>query len=246
MKRHIVRSVFLSTIAILLFGNTISLAQTAFFPLKGFFINYPNPFQNPLQIDSPQSSITYSTLSGKFHLAAYGYNEEGTTEGFEGNTWDYFTAGQTSQGAAFLKAANNAHLRRLHLWITQGREKQSLSEIHYILNRVPNHPRALVMAELIEKLFQKQDFAMTAYKKALNLFPQYAFTHAQFGKYLTKIGRRQEGINSLKQAIEMDPKLAIAHAWLSEVYLLQGKNDLAENSKQLARKLGYKGKIQSE
>jgi tetratricopeptide (TPR) repeat protein len=199
----------------------------------------------------PKSYFLFNSLS-QYHspqqpvFIAYGYAEGGGTEGFQGNVWDYFTAAETSHGEGALKAVNNAHLRRLHLWITQGRENDSLKEIQYILSRVPNHPRALLMAELIERLFNKSNFALNAYQKALSIFPQYALTHAQYGKYLGSVGKKDEGIKSLNHAIGIDPKLAIAHAWLSEIYLSEGKRELAESSGKMARKLGFKGKISGE
>ncbi len=214
-------------------------------PLVHHFHIFQSESDQPHSLFSKNSTsaVAISQTSPNIFPVAYGYNEEGTTEGFEGQAWDYFTMSQTPMGAAFLTAANNAHLRRLHLWITQGSRKDSLSEIRYILIRIPNHPRALVMAELIEKLFKKEKFALTAYKKALNIYPQYALTHAQYGRYLTKIGKRSEGIKSLQQAIQMDPKLAVGHAWLAMAYQRDGQKDLAKSSGQIAKKLGYKGKI---
>ncbi len=222
-------------------GNELGLTQPPIF--HPHYFQFDADSSHSVFSGSADRQIQPDLSTGQFFLAAYGYNEHGGTEGFEGQSWDFFTMHQTSAGASFLKAANNAHLRRLHLYTTKGNQKQSLSEINYLLIRVPNHPRVLLMAEVVEKLFKQKDFALKAYKEALNLYPQHALTHAQYGRYLSKIGKRGEGINRLKQAIKIDPKLAISYAWLSEAYYLAGQKDAAESSGKLARKLGYKGKI---
>lgn len=241
MKNFTFKIFFLLVVSLGIQGNEHALTQPPMLHSHSF--QFDSNLPNHLSSANSGSQVQLDHSLGKLYLSAYGKNEEGTTEGFEGQAWNFFTMHQTSSGAAFLKAINNAHLRSLHLWITQGSKKKSLTEIHYILLRVPNHPRALLMAEVIEKLFKKRNFALRAYKKALNRYPQYALTHAQYGRYLSKIGKREKGIESLEQAIKLNPKLALSHAWLSEAYYLEGKKDSAESSGQLARKLGYKGEI---
>ena len=211
-------------------------------------ISYFKEHSTSLLIPSKVGSQQY-THSNRFNarlsFTAYGHNKDGSVEGMAGNIWDYFTIRQTTLGQSFITAADNNHLRRGHLWVTQGKAQGAINEANYVLMRIPNHPRALIFSEMIEKLYDKPNFALNYYQRALNTFPQYALTHAQYGKYLCKRGKTKEGIKSLKQALALNPKLAVAHGWLSQVYSKSGNKKLAKESKEMAIKLGFKGKFTS-
>ena len=57
------------------------------------------------------------------------------------------------------------------------------------------------------------------------------------------INQTQPGIDQLRGALRLDPKLAVAHAWLAEALLKDGQKELALESARTARQLGYKEKI---
>jgi len=157
---------------------------------------------------------------------------------------DYFTAGQDPQAREFLNLVEAFHLNK-DVWasFSAGRYGSVLGDVRYVLERFPNHPHALMLLGSVAKLTGELSLPLPYYEKALKLFPQYAPTHAQYGAYLAAIGYIDVGITQLKEAITMDPQLAVAYAWLASAYYQNGNQELARQAAQQARELGYKGKI---
>jgi Tfp pilus assembly protein PilF len=111
------------------------------------------------------------------------------------------------------------------------------------LARFINHPQALAIAGAYALSIKNPRWAVPYFEKALSIYPQYAVTHAQFGKYLTDIGMVDKGLEKLKRAAEMDPKLVGAQVWLAAAYAKSGNADLARESAEKARSLGFKGDL---
>ncbi|NOT94918.1 MAG: hypothetical protein HOP00_01220 [Nitrospira sp.] len=88
--------------------------------------------------------------------------------------------------------------------------------------------------------------AINYYENALGFYPQYALTHAQFGKYLSDMGKIKLAIEHLSHAVEMDRKLAPAFAWLAEAQYKNNNLELAKKAGIQARALGYKGEFPYE
>jgi Tfp pilus assembly protein PilF len=61
--------------------------------------------------------------------------------------------------------------------------------------------------------------------------------------YLVDIGKIDAGIQKLQKAIEIDPGLGQAHAWLAKAYYKNGNSELARQAAEKAKALGYRGKI---
>jgi predicted Zn-dependent protease len=169
---------------------------------------------------------------------------------------DYYTADLYPE-TKFLRTIVEAyHFSTEHLdKIRAGRYQDGLYDLEYTLEKFPNHPGALQVIGSVARLLNIPQLGIAHYKKALSLYPQYAFTHAQYGSYLVDIGKVEEGIAELKQAIKMDPKLAPAYAWLAKAYYKSGQTELGRQAEQQAKELGYKAdmpvktqsmKIQSE
>jgi len=154
---------------------------------------------------------------------------------------DYFTATQNPQTKHLLDLVEAHHLDE-DVWtnLRAGDFEPALASVLYTLRRFPNHPTALQLIGSIARLTNNQSIALFHYKKALSLFPQYAFTHAQYGKYLVELGKVNEGIAELKEAIKMDPKLAAAYAWLAKAYYKSGQSQLGRQADEQAKALGYK------
>ena len=83
--------------------------------------------------------------------------------------------------------------------------------------------------------------AIERYKKAIEQFPRYALTHAQYGVYLVGIGNVDEGIEMLKRSIEIDPKLAAGYGGLTHAHVRKGEWDDAGVAATTARELGFSG-----
>ena len=169
---------------------------------------------------------------------------------------DYYTANFYPEVKGLLNLVERFHLdEKVFSNIRTGYFGPAITDLEYTLEKFPNHPVALQLLGSVARLTNAQTLGIVYYKKALSLYPQYAFTHAQYGSYLVDIGKVEEGIAELKQAIKMDPKLAPAYAWLSKAYYKSGNMELGRQAEQQAKELGYKAdmpvktqsiKIQSE
>ena len=164
---------------------------------------------------------------------------------------DYFTANQYPMIKRLLWSVETNHLddRVLQLYTAESRKsdsyKYALENVKYVLEKFPNHPKALMVMSSVARLMKASAIPIPYYKNALRLYPQHAITQAQYGNYLVEIGQVDPGIESLKQAIETEPGLALAHAWLADAYVKKGDLELARLAAEEARKLGYKGELLS-
>jgi tetratricopeptide (TPR) repeat protein len=104
-----------------------------------------------------------------------------------------------------------------------GRFSNVLADLNYTLDKFPNHPKALLLLGSVARLIKSPALPIPYFEKAIQLYPQYALTHAQYGAYMTEIGSVEVGIGKLKKAIEIDPNLSLAHTWLAKAYSQKGK-----------------------
>jgi tetratricopeptide (TPR) repeat protein len=159
---------------------------------------------------------------------------------------DYFAPRTNQQQKAYLHWAEVNHLDKVLPHLGADRIQYAIDELRYTLNSFPNHPRALMLIRPVELAAKRMAFGVAPFEKALNLYPQYAITHAQYGWYLVETNLLPAGIGKLKQAIEIDPKLVTAYVWLSRAYSKAGNPELAREAAQQARDLGYTGQIGNE
>jgi Tfp pilus assembly protein PilF len=159
---------------------------------------------------------------------------------------DYFT---TSRDDNLLNNVERYHLGTENFWkaYLAGGNQYAISHLEFVLRYFPNHPEALDLLGHIAKLTKTPSLPISHYHKALRLFPQHAFTHAQYGNYLAENSvnnvQIKEGIANLKKAIEMNPKLAVAYAWLANAYYKTGNSELALQSAKKAKKLNYQDEM---
>lgn len=156
---------------------------------------------------------------------------------------DYFRADEDPAWRQQLNINNAHHTDMVLERLRQGNNSLAMEEAKFTLRYWPNHPRALILMEVIARATRAPSLPIPYYEKAVRQYPQYAVTHAQYGHYLVEIESVDEGIMQLQQAVEIDPMLGAAHAWLAEAYLKAGKRKLARKSAEQARELGYKGEI---
>jgi tetratricopeptide (TPR) repeat protein len=154
---------------------------------------------------------------------------------------DYFTADEDPAAREQLNINNQHHTDQVLLWLRRGRIDRAIEDAKFTLQYWPNHPRALILMEFIARVARTPSLPIPYYEKAILEYPQHALTHAQYGKYLFEIEQVNDSIMHLKQAVELDPKLGAAHAWLGEAYAKSGSKDLARKAAEKARALGYLG-----
>ncbi len=156
---------------------------------------------------------------------------------------DYFTADEDPINKNYLRVGDANHTDKIMVWLRQERIENAVSEVKYMLERFPNHPKVLMLGGLVAKINKTPSFLIPYYERALKLYPQYALTRAQYGSYLVDIGNPNAGIAKLKEAMKMDPKLVQAYVWLAKAYYQSGNPELGHQVAEQAVALGYKGKI---
>lgn len=120
-----------------------------------------------------------------------------------------------------------------------GHYDYALDELLIVLDYLPNHPKALALLQIAAPLAGKSSTVIYRYERALHLYPQHSFTHAQFGGYLADHGQVEKGIVYLINAISLDPENGTYQAWLAKAYMKAGEEDLAKQAAQKAKELGY-------
>lgn len=162
---------------------------------------------------------------------------------------DYFDKDRDPKVRVLLHALESHHLSK-KFWADYttgrneyGRNKYGLDDMRFILRYTPNHPKALTLVGSIARLRKDPSLPIPYYEQAIRLFPQHAVTHAQYGVYLVDIGDINSGIAKLKHALKIDPKLALAHAWLAKAYSRNGDMEQARQAANQAKELGYKGEM---
>ena len=146
----------------------------------------------------------------------------------------------------YVRMAEVNHLAKVLPHIAAGHYQYAIDELRFVLHAVPNHPRALMLLQVVATATKNTALGIDHFEKAIRMFPQYAITHAQYGWYLVEMNRMEAGIFKLKQAIEMDAKLMPAYVWLSRAYSKSGNPQLARQTAEQAKELGYKGQSLGE
>jgi len=133
---------------------------------------------------------------------------------------DYFSIAVDPDSYRLIPIVENGHLgpktnpRGFWPRYTEGQLQLAVNELKYVLWVFPNHPRALHLLGIVSKQIKDTAIPIAFYEKALRLFPDRAYTRAQYGAYLVDIGERTQGILQLEKALQMDPSLLVARAWL--------------------------------
>jgi tetratricopeptide (TPR) repeat protein len=159
----------------------------------------------------------------------------------QANGQDYFTADKHSGSYLAIVEAN--HVRTIPDWIKKGRLNDAIADIKYTLDRFPNHPVALQQVSMVAQMTKNTALGLSYFERAVALFPQHALTRAQYGLFLASANNVDAAIESLKQSIEMEPKLAAGYAGLAHVYVKKGDFEHAREAAQKARDLGFNGKL---
>ena len=118
-----------------------------------------------------------------------------------------------------------------------------MTEIKWTLEGFYNHPRALALAETVATLTGVPSLPGHFYENALEVYPQYPLTHAQYGRYLIEIGQKEKGLASLEKSVKKDAELVTGYIWLTEAYQKTGNKELARKAADRARSLGYTGEL---
>lgn len=96
------------------------------------------------------------------------------------------------------------------------------------LEREPVHQEAqLLLAQILEAKNELQQ-SEVIYQAVLNCHPQFSRGHREYARYLmTHTDSITTAQNLLLRSLDLDPRDALAHTLLAEVYLLKGRNGQA-------------------
>jgi tetratricopeptide (TPR) repeat protein len=149
---------------------------------------------------------------------ALGAGSAPTGEGARvGGNYDYFTAHLRTDLQSYLSQVTARHAsERVWAQYWAGKRAEPLSDCEYVLQRFPNHPRALHLIGEIAKATNNVSLGILAFENALSLYPQYAFTHAQYGHFLIGVGSVPAGVERLREALRLEPGQFQARAWLAQ------------------------------
>jgi len=157
------------------------------------------------------------------------------------NYKDYFLRDVDRRTHNQVRNVDNLHLQPALMFLSKGKPKRAIPELKFVLRYVPNHPKALQLMGLVAKLTNRSPIADQYYKQAIYVFPKYALTHAQYGKFLVEIGRVEEGIQELETAQSIPPELSMVYVWLTEAYEKNGDHEKAQMARKKAKELEQKG-----
>ena len=166
---------------------------------------------------------------------------EAQIEGLPGKEGrDYFAvANGTSAGATEMQALEHRYLRSALLKMQQGKPRDAIRDCTLLLDRIVNHPKVFAILGTAAQLAKEPLVPIAYFERALQRYPTRAMTSAQYGKYLAEIGKTEEGIQRLRQAIETTPRLRLAYTWLARVYMQKGQPDLARQTLQQGREAEF-------
>jgi len=131
---------------------------------------------------------------------------------------NYFDAPKTTFSMEILANAERNHFGQGNFWskYKAGDLDRALGDLKYILLVFPNHPRALHMMTLICKTQKDAMTPIMYFEKAVRLFPDVAYTQAQYGAYLLSTGETSAAMSRINEALRIDPTMPYALALLSE------------------------------
>ena len=92
-----------------------------------------------------------------------------------------------------------------------------MAETIFVLRVFPNHPEALGLMSVICRELDELSTPIPFYERAIRLYPNRAYTRAQYGAYLGSIGQKNAGRVYLEEALRMDPNLEVARGWLESL-----------------------------
>ena len=131
---------------------------------------------------------------------------------------NYFEAARSEFSLDLLANVERNHFAQGNFWAKYkaGDLDRALGDLKYALLVFPNHPKALHMMTLICKTQKDATTPIMYFEKAVRLFPDVAYTQAQYGAYLLSTGETSAAIPRIKEALKLDPNMPYALALLAE------------------------------
>jgi tetratricopeptide (TPR) repeat protein len=144
-----------------------------------------------------------------------------------------------------IRSAEHNHLgqavNKMKQELRQGRYPYdgAYADLRYILDYVPNHPRALSLAAELALRANKPEWVERYFDHAFTLYPNYGETHALYAAYLHKRGRVKDAVAEYEKALALGNDTADTHYNLGLAYLAQKQYEKANLHAQKAYQVGF-------
>ena len=132
---------------------------------------------------------------------------------------DYYLKDTVSEVRIAAMNVKKYHLSEETFWrhYRAGRKERAMGEAIFVLRVFPNHPEALGYLSFICRELDEPSTAIPFFERALRLYPNRAYTRAQYGSYLGSVGQKNAGRIYLEEALRIDPELVVARGWLESL-----------------------------
>lgn len=160
------------------------------------------------------------------------------SENRAGKYADYFDAPTSPGVRQRLYILKRFHLDRATAYFEKGSLDAALKELNFVFSNVPNHVEALILNDSIARLRRTPELALFRYQQAIKLYPNHAVTHLQMGAFQVDAGQTDAGIERLRVALTLDPKLGLAYAYLAKAYAQEGDLLKAQSAEAEAKRYG--------
>ena len=165
----------------------------------------------------------------------------GAAIGSESGVWDYYRAHLSTDSARALSNVEKHHLNEGITRMNSGGHRGALAEFTFILDRFPNHPRALaLLSELCDvKWKDLRCESDVIFQRAIAINPRVSQTYVLDGLHHQRRGRRGDAIKAYHRALDINPRSANAHYNLALAYVDEKRFDLANLHGQASYALGF-------
>ena len=82
---------------------------------------------------------------------------------------DYFTADEDPAARRDLTLNNQHHTDNVLKWLREGNVNMALQDVKFTITKWPNHPRALILLEVIAGVAHSQNLPIPYYEKAIKV-----------------------------------------------------------------------------
>jgi Flp pilus assembly protein TadD len=161
------------------------------------------------------------------------------------NAFGPFDYAKRSQHASDFQLVEAGHFTPDVERLVKGTTGTLGGDLDYTLRAIPNHPRALAaLARLAlrEKTSNVEGAKWSVecyFNRAIRFKPDDSAVRNTYGGYLFKLGRMDEALEQLKEAVALDPENATANNNLALIYMRKKEYEKAAVLARKAESLGF-------
>lgn len=145
-----------------------------------------------------------------------------------GRAYERLAAQARDDLLAFAPDSARAHMAAAEFAAFNGRPKEAIDEYRKVLAIDPNLPGVHGAIAELHADAKEFDKAEASYREELKIAPQNARNRYRYGLVLTELGRAQDALPHLEQAVSADPGLIEAQLLYGKSLVHAGQLDLAE------------------